>query len=146
MEGIDALYAKLIGFSPKNTKTWSSAAIRSAAVLQMLNGCNQDYICLTYYSLNHMDFDSMPVVAQALFRQQTKGAVDSRGYDLFCRAFKMFDSRNANLDKIQISDQSNIVAKAREVIRTKVLGAKKTPSTVGVKKVNTVNSKAKTAA
>lgn len=136
VEGIETPYMQIKGFCPKSTKTWSSAGIRSAAILQMLNGGDRDYICMSYYSLNHMDFDSMPPIVQALFRQQTKGLVLARGYDLFCRAFKAFDSRNQALNTIQISDTSNIVTKAREIIHSKMLGVKKAPAS-GAKKVMT---------
>lgn len=145
VEGIETPYMRLFGFCPKATKTWSSAAIRSAAVLQMLSGGDRDYICLAYYSLNHMDFESMPAVVQALFRQQAKGLVSARGYDMFCRAFKAFDAHNANLNTIQINDTSTLVSKAREIIKTKVLGTKKAP-TSGAKKVNGLHSRAKLAA
>lgn len=145
VDGVEDAYVKLVGFCPKATKTWSSAAIRSAAILQMMNGGDRDYIALSYYSLNHMDFESMPAIVQALFRQQAKGLVSTSGYDLFCRAFKAFDIRNQSLNTIQISDTSTLVTKAREIITSRVLGMKKAP-TSGAKKVNTVNSKARVAA
>jgi hypothetical protein len=106
----------------------------------MLNGGNRDYICMTYYALNHMDFDSMPPVAQTLFRQYAKGAITAKGYDLFCRAFKTFDVRNQSLNTIQISDTSTIITRAREIIQTKVLGMKKAPTSGA--KVNGSHSKA----
>ena len=140
VEGVDVAYGRLVGFCPKSTKTWSSAGVRSAAILQMMNGGDKDYISMTYYALNHMDFDSMPPVAKALFRQYTKGLVSAHGYDLFCRAYKAFDLRNASLNTIQISDTSTIVGKAREIISVKVLGTKKAP-TGGAKRANKADSK-----
>lgn len=139
VDGLQRGYDNLLGFDPTCTKTWSSAAIRSAAVLQMLRGSGDDYVCMTYYSLNHLDFDAMPPVGRALFRQQTRGVVNSHGLDLFCRAFKVFDSKNAGLTTIQISDPSTIIGVAREIIAERVLGMKKAP-TSGAKKVNSANS------
>jgi hypothetical protein len=143
VEGSVTPYMQLTGFCPKCTKVWSGAAVRSAAILQLLAGRDHDYICLTYWSLNHMDFDSMSDVAQTLFKQQTKGSV-AGGYDMFCRAFKVFDQRNSSLDKIQITDPATIISKAREIIHTKVLGngMKKAPTSAGAKKVHSPNSKA----
>lgn len=140
VDGIERHYMALVGFDPKITKTWSSAAMRTAAVLQMLNNGNHDYICMTYYSLNHMDFDAMPTVAKALFRQYTKGAVNAHGFDMFCRAFKVFDYRSQSLGTIQISDPATIITRAREIIQTRVLSIKNAP-TGGAKKVNSSDSK-----
>lgn len=142
VEGVQRHYDNLIGFDPTCTKTWSSAAIRSAAVLQMIRGSGDDYVCMTYYSLNHLDFDAMPPVARALFRQQTRGLVNSRGLDMFCRAFKVFDSKNAQLNTIQITDPSTLIASARDVINERVLGIRNAP-TSGAKKVNGRNSTVK---
>ncbi len=140
VEGIERYYDALIGFCPKNTKTWSSAAVRAAAILQIMSGSDKDYVSITYYALNHAEFDSMSHVAQALFRQQVKGLIRPHGMDMFCRAFKAFDNRNQNLNTIQISDTSTLVTKARETVLSKVLGQKKAP-TSGAKKVNVPNSK-----
>lgn len=145
LAGIEEPYQQLTGFCPKNTKTWSSAAIRAAAILRMLSGGDRDYISVAYYSLNHMEFDTMPPIVQALFRQQTKGLVNTSGFDLFCRSFKAFDARSQHLNTIQISDTSSIVTRAREIIKTSVLGMKKAP-TGGAKKVNGFHSKARAAA
>ncbi len=139
VDGISPFYDALIGFDPKITKVWSSAAVRSAAIIQMMRGSDRDFVLMTYYSLNHMDFDSMPATAKALFRQQAQGLVKSNGVDMFCRAFKAFDSRNASLAKIQINDPSSIVGLARESIYDFVFDGKKAP-TSGAKKVNGADS------
>jgi hypothetical protein len=141
VEGAQRKYDTLVGFDPTVTKTWSCAAIRTAAILQMLRGSGDDYVCMTYYSLNHLDFDAMPPAGRTLFRQQTRGAVNSHGMDMFCRAFKVFDSKNSSLNKIQITDPSTIISASREIIQERVLGMKKAP-TSGAKKVNSVNSNA----
>lgn len=131
VEGIEDAYVQLTGFCPKATKTWSSAGIRSAAILQMLNGGDKDYICMSYYALNHMEFQAMVPVVETLFKQQTAGKTTARQLDLFCRAFKAFDKRNQSLAKIQINDTSSTLVRAREIIQEKVLGVKRpvlTPS------------------
>ena len=92
---------------------------------------------MTYYALNHSDFDSMSAIAKALYRQQVKGSIRGHGVDMFCRAFKAFDIRMQHLNTIQISDTSTVVTKAREIVRTHVLGEKNATSTSPVaKKVN----------
>lgn len=149
VNGIEVDYDKLVGFCPKRTKTWSSAAIQAAAILRMMSGGDRDYISVTYYALNHMEFDSMPPIAQALFRQHTKGLVSSSGYDLFCRAFKAFDAKSQSLHTIQISDTSNIITKAREIIETRVLGRKPVaanPTKVPARSVASINPRQRAAA
>lgn len=143
VEGTRAPYAMLVDFCPKHQKLWSSAPVRSAAVLRLLNGGDRDYICMAYYSLVHMEFDSMAPVVQTLFRQITGTAGKTSSLDLFARAFKAFDIRNSSLDKIQINDTARVASLAREIIANRVLGQKKAPATAGaVKKTNSANSKA----
>lgn len=136
IEGISAVYEKLVAFSPTVTKTWSSAAVRAAACLQMLNGGDKDYICISYYALNHAEFTSMSPIVQALYRQQVRGLVRGKAVDMFCRSFKAFDTRSQSLNTIQISDTSTIVGKAREIVNAKVLGEKSGASGPAPKKVN----------
>lgn len=121
-------YQRLMDYCPTITKTWSSAAIRTAAILRMKSGGDEDYILLSYHAINHADYDSMSRIVKALYRQQTQGRV--RGIsDLFLRAFRAFDVKRANLDTIQITDPSLVYTEAKDVIVSKVLGKK-----VGVQK------------
>ncbi len=134
VRAVEGPYTRLNSFCPKISKTWSSSAIRAAAILHILNDDDFDYVAISYHALNHDDFDSMAPVVQALYRQQIRGLVNGPN-DLFCRAWKAFDSSSQRLTTIQISDSANTIAKAREIIRDKVLGQKKAP-TSGAKKVN----------
>lgn len=135
VHGVEAPYAKLTSFCSKSTKTWSSAAIRSAAILRMLNGGDHDYICISYYALNHAEFGSMSPAVQSLYRQVVKTAVSPRGFDLFGRAFKAFDFRKQNVERLQINDTSSVAVAARAIIQTKVLGMKKAPEYSEAKRV-----------
>lgn len=123
-DAIEEPYLQLVGFCPKRTKVWSSAKVQAAAILQMMNGGDRDYICMSYYALNHLEFQAMSPVVETLFRQQATGKTAANS-DLFYRAFKAFDKRNQNLDKLQITDPASILVKAREIITDKVLGEKR---------------------
>lgn len=141
VRGTEQPYARLNQLCAKTSKTWSSSALRSAAILRMLEGGDFDYIGVSYHALNHDDFDSMSPIIQALYRQQVRGMIIGQ-HDLFCRAWRAFDSTASaqRLTTIQISDQAGIVAKAREVILREILGIRKAP-TSGAKKVqNSANS------
>jgi len=105
VEGIRAPYSILVDFCPKHQKLWSSAPVRAAAILNLLINGDRDYICMAYYALVHMEFDSMVPVVQTLFRQGTAGKMSS--IDLFARCFKAFNVRNARMDKIQIKRRTH---------------------------------------
>lgn len=146
VEGIRTPYSTLVDFCPKQQKLWSSAPVRAAAILRLLMGGDRDYICMAYYSLVHMEFDSMSPVIQTLFKQLTSQSGKTSQLDLFARAFKAFDIRNAGMTTIVVSDTAKVSANAREVIAARVLGMKKAPTGGAVKKANSANSKAKATA
>lgn len=143
VRGTRAAYSELIGFCPRSAKAWSSACVRSAAILCLMSGGDADYIKVTYYALVHAEFDSMSPAAQTLFRQQVSGAANTKTYDMFCRAMKVFDAKKSQLDKIQISDPSSIISYARDLVTSKVLGkkllasTKKAPAIAGAKRKTT---------
>lgn len=122
VHGVKDAYDMLTTFCSMTSRTWSSAAVRSAAVVQLLNGGDPDYVRLTYYALNHAEFDSMSPIAQTLFRQQLTGSTRAGSTDMFCRAFKVFDRKNQRMTKLQITDQATIIMAAREIIEQKILG------------------------
>lgn len=141
-------YERLVGFCPKHTKAWSSSSVRAAAVIQMMDGKDHDYVMMTYHSLNHAEFDTMPRIAQSLYRQHVRGLVSTKTLDIYCRAFKAFDPANGSIDKLQISDTAGIMVQTRELIRQHIIGnaQKKAAVVFAAKKVNGANSTRKIAA
>lgn len=138
--GLERPYRRLVDYTPTVNKTWSSAAVRSAAVLRMLEGGDLDYIQISYHALNHSEFDAMAPVVQALYRQQVKGLVRAGGLDIFARAFRAFDARRQGMDRIQITDSSVFLSDTRDLIYRVVLGQKKAALNGAAKKVNAVKS------
>lgn len=122
VQGSAKPYAELTGFCSKTSKAWSSAAVRTAAILHLLNKGDADYIKVTYYALNHAEFDSMSPAAQSIYRQQVTGAANAQTYDMFCRAMKVFDHRQSHVGKLQITDPSATLGLARDLISLRVLG------------------------
>lgn len=129
VSGVESAYDRLTGFCPKHTKVWSSAAVRTAAILRMMNGGDGDYICLNYFALNHAEFDSMSPITQSLYRQHVNGKAGAHGYDLFYRCFKAFDYRSQQMEKLQVNNTSDVLGVARAIIQTRVLGQKNAAST-----------------
>jgi hypothetical protein len=118
---IEPTYNKLIAYTAANARTWSSAAVKSAAILRLLDGGDEDYILLSYRALVVSDFETMSPIIQALYRQLQLGRINTGAIDLFIRCWRAFDVARSQKSIVQISDQSLIVAEVRNVIRTKVL-------------------------
>lgn len=137
-------FSELISFCSAKSKAWSASPVRAAAVVRMLQGEDADHVKVAYRSLVMSDFDHMVPSVQAIYRQQLSGlAAGARTRDLFCRAMKVFDSRNARHQRIVIKDYAGAVAAVRDDLTamlgkdapTKRAGAKATKATaiVGVR-------------
>lgn len=115
----------LMSFCGANTRTWSSAAVRSAAVIRMKN-CDEDYAKLVYRAMVMRDFEAMPRSAQALFRSYMTGTVRaSAANDIFARCLKVLDPANANLTKIQINDLPEVTGQIRRYLGEVIFGTAK---------------------
>lgn len=120
--------ADLLAFCHTSAKTWSSAPVRSAAVV-MMKTSDPDYAKLLYRAMVLSDYGSMPPIAQALCRAWQNGTVRAgAGLDLFCRCLKLFNPANANNKKIQINDTSKVSASVRQYLDGEVFGKKKPAS------------------
>lgn len=111
-------YEELITFSPGLSKIWSSAAVRSAAIYQIKQGHDADFVKIAYDSLVRVDIDAMPHAAKALMQQRMSGKiVSARSLDLFCRSLRAFDStRTQKIRSILVLDQAATIAEVRDVI------------------------------
>lgn len=114
IERIQNAHDSLVSFCPTCAKTWSSSPIRLAAVTSMLSGINQDYVKTVYRSLVLSEFDSMPPVAQALYRSQVSGRVRaSDSNDMLARCLDVFNPKKASNTKIQLKDNLDAVARIK---------------------------------
>lgn len=98
---------------PTKTKYYSSAPVRLAAVVTIMNGGDADYVNQQYKALVLADYDHMSSASKALTRQVTQscntgasvgGSNESK--DKLARALKVFDKDCQYVSKIQISDAS----------------------------------------
>ena len=127
-EAIADQYQELVAFCPRVTKLWSSAAVRSAAILRILDGEDRDYVHLVYYALNHAEFDAMPPLAQVLMRQSLDGKIrGSAGFDFFARCLRVFDRSCRDQTKLQIKSVESGLQYARGVIAREVRGQASPP-------------------
>ena len=128
-------------FCSSTCRTWSSAPVRAAAVINLLRGVSTDYVKLIYRSMVLADFESMPAVARSLFRSHLTGKVRAgNGLDIFARSLKAFDPKNENNSKIVISSLADVSAETREFLRKRLSeqerAKKKAPVGAGAKKVS----------
>ncbi|NML34913.1 hypothetical protein [Paraburkholderia antibiotica] len=122
---------ELMDFCPTASKTWSSAPVRAAAILQLVNGANPDYVKSTYRALVLMDVDAMPTVAKSLFKSALTGHVSASGrLDMLCRCLKAFQPENHGLRQIRIN-QDEMVAVVRKFLNDNIVSVeqKKTAAT-----------------
>jgi hypothetical protein len=120
---------QLMDACASNTRTWSSAPVRAAAVISMKTG-DSDYVKLVYTTLVRKDFDRMPRSVQTLFRAYINGtvrAVDAN--DIFARCLKIFDRDNSELSRIQINDISTVIEGVRKILRPVLQRDETNPST-----------------
>lgn len=132
IEYVEPEHAALEAFCPMRVKVWSSAPVRTAAIIQMKRGNSEDFIKRAYHALVHSDVDSAPYAARVLMQQRLNGTIASaRSTDLFCRALRVFDSTQRNrIQKILIRDMDGTMEEIREFIRRDM---KKAPVSAGAK-------------
>jgi hypothetical protein len=104
-------FEELITYCPTSVRVWSSAPVRTAAVIQMKRGYDADFIKAAY---------------AALVQQHVSGKIASaRSLDLFVRALRVFDSDNTRkVSKLLIRDQAPILEDVRNFILSEM---KKSP-------------------
>lgn len=111
-------YELLTTFCPAAARTWSSAPVRAAAILNMKLGHDRDAIRVAYDALVHSNISAMSPPVRALAQQYLSGKIVSvRGFDLFCRAQRAFNTKDSNITtKIIVKDAAAQIAMNREFI------------------------------
>jgi len=100
-------------------KYFSSASIKLAAVISIMNGGDISYVLTQYRAMLLLDYDAMSPSAKALVRQVTSGKVDATNKrDSFARGMCVFDKSKSSISKIQIKDGfiDSCVLLAKQVI------------------------------
>lgn len=102
-----ATTSDLLKFCGSTSKTWSSASVRTAAVVSIMNRGDADYVKLMYRNLVTADFNSMTPLVASLFKSHLSGKVRATdANDLFVRCLRAFEPTAANNTKVQIKDMS----------------------------------------
>lgn len=114
-------YEHLTAFCGTCRAVWSSAPVRSAAIVQMARGHNKDFVCSVYRSLVMRDITAMTPTAASLFSQVIDGKTGgARSSDLFVRSLRAFDSKARSASRITVRDVPSVMAEVREWLELKI--------------------------
>ena len=118
LDWVEPEYELLFTFCPASARTWSSAPVRAAAILNMKLGHDRDQIRVAYDALVHSNINAMSAPVRALAQQYLSGKIVSvRGFDLFCRAQRAFNTKDNGIsNKIIVKDAAGQIAMNREFI------------------------------
>lgn len=95
-------------------KYYSSAPIKLAACITMMDGGDCDYVLKQYRALALLEFEDMSSASQALVRQVQAGdAVATNPRDALARGFRVFDVERRHVKKIQVSESDVLAAVVR---------------------------------
>jgi hypothetical protein len=141
VQAVDPYLTDLMAFTPSTSRAWSATAVRSAAIVRMMDGEDADYVKLVYHTLVHGEFDSMPPIAHSLVRQYISGGLLSHSSDMFVRCLRVFDQKNRDVTRLQVNRIESDIAYARDVIARHVhgVGQKKAPAAKASGAKKTVN-------
>ena len=114
-------HEELLTFCPTAAKYYSSALVRVGACLAIENGSNRDYVFNTYRDLIAMNVIDLSPIAGSLVKHVSLGKVNSHTnrLDALARSFKVFNSRNANINKLIITDSD--IKTAQNSLRTLII-------------------------
>lgn len=107
---VDPLHDELLRYCGTTRRTWSSAPVRLAAVIAMLNGVDKDYVKATYRAMVLADFDAMTPIARALYSANINDKFRVNGdIDTMARLLRIFDPKKAALKKVQVFETKTAI-------------------------------------
>lgn len=101
----------LLDYCGAARKFYSSAGMKLAACVSLMNGGRPDFILGQYRALCVLDFDVMVPSAKALIRQVEGGKISAtQSREVLARGLRVFDEDRANVQRIQVSDADTTAA------------------------------------
>lgn len=112
----------LVQYCGTKRKYYSSAAMKLAACITIMNGGDADFVLQQYRAMVVLDFENMSKSAQALVRQVDNGkASANETRETLARGFKVFDKDRHGISKIQVTDAD--IDAAVEFVRSVLLNS-----------------------
>ncbi|MBY0498285.1 MAG: hypothetical protein K2P74_01550 [Nitrosomonas sp.] len=103
---------------------YSSAPVKLAACITILNGGDADYVMQQYRALCILDFKSMSAASMSLVKQVNDGKANTRSYkeDTICRALRTFDINQKDSSESTIKPESIAAGKKLviDVLKNKI--------------------------
>lgn len=132
IEWVTPEFQELVTFCPAKAHVFGSASVRAAAIYQMKQGHDEDFIKASYHALNHHNIEAMPNASRVLAQQFMSGKiVSARSVDLFCRALRAFDStQTQKITKILVKDQAGTIEGVRQYLKSEA--SRKSPGGAGL--------------
>jgi hypothetical protein len=112
----------LIEFCGTTRKYFSSAPMKLAACITIMNGGDADYVLRQYRALCNLDFDAMSNSAKSLVRQVEIGKTRSNETrEVLARGMRVFDKSRHEINRVQVSnaDIDAAVDLVRSVLRNR---------------------------
>lgn len=120
--GLAEVHERLLEACNSSTTLFTSAPMRVAACIQIMDGHPEDYILSLYRKLALRNFEELPQIGYAFVRQVTGGKVTSTSQvqgELLARALKLFNPDYSNVSRVQVGegDPSAALAMVRAILR-----------------------------
>lgn len=106
--------------STSNCKLVSSAPVRAAACLRLLEGQDPEYVTSTYRNMVLRKYHEIPPIACAFMQQINNNKLSSSGTanqrDLLIRAMDVFNPKSATKARLQVNSVEARTQEVREII------------------------------
>lgn len=109
--GVLKLHDKLMTYTKSNRKVYSSAQLRSAAIIMALNGHDEDYVFSVYKNMVMQDFYALPPIALSFIKHvNLNSSTIGFGTYYFSRAIKVFNKDLYDVAKLVCTDSDILYA------------------------------------
>lgn len=126
--GVEEIHHRLSEFCGSKKKVFTSTSVRAAAVLLVMDGYPENEVFSTYRNIALQKYEELPPIALSFIRQVNDGKIKSTGSktDLLARALKVLCPKNANISRLNVSndDAAAAASYARDVILRSIAFAK----------------------
>lgn len=115
--GLGNAAQKLLAYCRTSKKYFSSAGMKLAACITLMNSGDADYVLRQYRALCLFDLDALSQSAKALVRQVNNGKTYAAGRqrEVLARGLRVFDVDRKDIERILVTDSD--IAAATELVR-----------------------------
>lgn len=116
-EIIGATVEVLLNYCGTACRFFSSRPVKLAAVCQLMDGADKEYVLETYRNLCRADYNKLAAAPNAFVQQHVKGKINAANtYEVLARAKVAFDPAKRNVSRVLVNDTGLAAAWVRSVI------------------------------